>query len=675
MNIYNEVSTIKGIGPKTAKMLNKCGINSILDLIVYFPREYEESYYCDSIENINESRKIVIKGSVKQIKKDIFLRKNLIISNVVFTNKNINFEAKWYNQPYVKNKFKINSEYILCGKLEVDKYKKCLMNPYIIESDEKFNKITPIYSLSDKLTNNFFIKTISSVLSSIKLVENLPTYIVEKYKLCSLDEAIRNMHMPKDFNLLREAKKRLKFQELFTYSLKLELIREYKNNGGISFKISDELKILKERIPFKLTEAQNRVVREILIDQKKDKPMNRLVQGDVGSGKTIIALIAIFNIIKNGYQAALMAPTEILAYQHYEEAKKLFRDFDINIEMLAGSTTIKNKKRIKDDLKKGKIDILIGTHALLEEDVEFENIGMIVTDEQHRFGVRQRNKLLNKNNKVDVLVMSATPIPRTLVLTLYGDLDISTINELPPGRKKVDTFCVNSKMRKRIYTFALKEIEKGAQVYIVCPLVEENDEIKAISVEKLYNELKENYFKDISLEILHGRMQQKIKDEIMENFKIGNIKAIISTTVIEVGVNVPNATIMIIENAERFGLSQLHQLRGRVGRGSKQSYCILVSDLKNEVSKKRMNILTSSNNGFFIAEEDLKLRGSGEIFGVNQHGENGLILSDIINDFEIFKYANKEAKNLIRSNDEKDIIIKNRIIDKLNQTSKYICFN
>ncbi|MFU0823923.1 ATP-dependent DNA helicase RecG [Clostridium sp.] len=678
MYIDDDISILKGVGPKTKETLNKCGIYTILDFVLYFPRDYEKITYCDDIEEAVENKKIVIRAAVIKINKDVKIKKNMIISTAVFRSNKSAFECKWFNQVYMKSKFKLKEEYFLSGNVELYKNKKILVNPVIVDPKNINLSIRPRYSLKGSLTNNFFVKTISSILNSIEIKENLPSQIIKKYNLCSLDEAIRNIHNPQKEELLKKAITRLKFQELFTYSLKLLMIKEYTNGNGISFSIVPELKLLKEKLPFTLTSAQSRVIREILIDEKKDKPMNRLVQGDVGSGKTIIALIALFNVVKNGYQGVLMAPTEILANQHYEEAKKIFKDFNLNIELLCGSTTDKNKKVIKEDLKLGNIDIIIGTHALLEDDVEFSNLGMVVTDEQHRFGVRQRTTLYNKNNNnnnIDVLVMSATPIPRTLALSIYGDLDVSTIDELPPGRKKVDTFYINKSQKKRVYSFALSEIQKGAQVYIVCPLVEENEKIKIASVEKLYEELKKSYFKDINIEILHGKMTTKLKDEIMEKFKNGDIKVLISTTVIEVGINVPNATIMIIENAERFGLSQLHQLRGRVGRGSKKSYCILISDLKGEISKKRMEIMTSSNDGFFIAEQDLKLRGTGEIFGLNQHGDDGLIIANLIEDSNLLRYANYEAKILINSNKKEDIFIKNQILKRLKNTSRYICFN
>lgn len=675
MNINDDITIIKGVGPKTKISLNRCGIFSIIDLILYFPRDYEFDSFFESVEEVKESKRITTKVLIVNIKKDVYIRKNLILSTVIIKNENLLLEAKWFNQPYIKNKIELNKEYILSGTLKIEKNKRMFINPEI-KNIEKYNCIIkPKYSLSFGISNNILYKLINEVLSKFKFVESLPDTILTKYNLCTLDQAIRNIHIPENEYMLKQSKKRLKFQELFSYCLKLEMLKKYRENQGISYKISPELKLLKEKLPYNLTSAQNRVIREVLIDEKRSSPMSRLVQGDVGSGKTIIALIALFNVIKNGYQGVLMAPTEILASQHFDEAKKLFYDFGVNIGLLIGSISKNEKNRIKEELKLGTIDIIIGTHALLEEDVEFFNLGIIVTDEQHRFGVGQRNRLQNKNSNVDVLVMSATPIPRTLALTMYGDLEISVINELPPGRSKIDTFCLEKNKRNLAYEFALREIKKGAQVYIVCPLVEENEDMKVISVEELFTELKEEYFNGIPIEMLYGKMPPKHKDIIIENFRDNKVKILVSTTVIEVGVNVPNATIMIIENAERFGLSQLHQLRGRVGRGNKKSYCILISDLKSEVSRKRMEIITKSNDGFYISEEDLKLRGSGEIFGMNQHGEDGFSIANLIDDFDILKIASNEAKILVKSDKEEDINIKNKIIAKLKETSKLICFN
>ena len=679
MNLREDIGSLKGVGEVTCKNLNRCCIFNILDLLLYFPRDYDIISSCSDLKG-NTEGKVMIDCKVNSIERDIRTKTGKIISTIVFENKNGLFKAKWFNQPYVKKKFKIDAEYRIAGKIQQYRGSSVITNPKVVSvnSNSKIEeKILPIYPLKSGITNNTFIKLISYVLTKVSIDENLPKWIITKYKLCSLDRAIRIIHNPVNFRELREGKKRLKFQELFTYSLKVLMLKECfrKNKKGVAFKIAPELIELKNKLPYKLTKAQNKVIREILIDEKREVPMNRLLQGDVGSGKTVVALIAIFNVVKNGYQAVLMAPTEILAQQHYEEATKLLEGFDVGIELLCGSVTPKNKDEIKEKLKMGEIDIIIGTHALIEDNVEFKNIGIVVTDEQHRFGVMQRSKLVNKGDHVDTLIMTATPIPRTLSLYLYGDLNVSTIDELPPGRQKIDTYYRDKNSRDKVYKFALEEIKRGRQVYVVCPLVEENEELDLSSVEDMYEELKEKYFKNIQIDILYGKMQPKLKEEKMNKFKNGEIKAIISTTVIEVGINVPNATVMIIENAERFGLAQLHQLRGRVGRGSYKSYCILIADIKNDIIRKRMEIMRSSNDGFFIAEQDLKIRGSGEIFGFRQHGEDGLVFSNLVEDINVLKEANWEAKRLLASKDEEDIRIKEEILNNLERTSKFISFN
>ncbi|URZ06561.1 ATP-dependent DNA helicase RecG [Clostridium felsineum] len=678
MNINEDIGKLKGVGPKTALKLNKCGIFTILDLLLYFPRDYENLSLLSDISKVEDGQKVVVKCRPLRLMSQFRSKSGKIVTKILFSDGENNFYGIWFNQPYIKNKFNFNETYTIMGKVKKTKSEITINNP-IQTKDEGLSdeKIVPKYALSGTLKNTFFIRLIFELLQSIKIEENMPEWVIKKYAFHSLDMALREIHSPNNLVELRESNKRLKFQELFTYSLKVLILKEYlkKNNRGFPFKIAKELVSLKESLPFKLTEAQNLVIRDILKDEKRPQAMNRLVQGDVGSGKTIVALIAIFNVIKNGFQAVLMAPTEILAKQHLESASALFKNFDIKIGLLTGSVTEKNKKIIKEKLKEGEIDLIIGTHALIEDNVEFKNLGIVVTDELHRFGVMQRNRLFNKGNNIDVLVMTATPIPRTLALYLYGDLDVSIIDTLPPGRKEVKTLSIKKSNKDKAYNFALKEIKSGRQVYVVCPLVEENEKLELTSVEKLYNELKKEYFKDISVEMLHGKMPPKEKNVIMERFKNKETTVLVSTTVIEVGVNVPNASVMIIEDAQRFGLAQLHQLRGRVGRGEYQSYCMLVCDIKSKIAEKRMEIMCSSNDGFYISEEDFKLRGSGEVFGIRQSGDDGLILSDIIQDIGILKEANSAAKKLIKSTVESDIVIKKSIIKSLKSTSKYICFN
>ncbi len=677
MNIYSSVTAIKGVGPKMAEKLGQCGIYSVLDLLLYFPRDYESIFIVDDLNDIKGKEKVILEVEVDRILPDIRTKTRKVMTTIRFSHNGILIKGLWFNQPYVKTGFKVGSKYVINGKLEKQGREFVIMNAVIMRNTTaESSDIMAKYSLKDDISNTFINKIVTEVLNLVTIEENLPQWIVKEQQFISLNEAIRNIHNPKSLRLLDEARRRLKFQELFTYSLKLIALKNRNlSSKGISFNISSELKEFKKKLPFTLTEAQTRTVREILRDQKSSAPMNRLVQGDVGSGKTIVALIALFNVVMNGYQGAMMAPTEILAKQHFYEAEKLYKDFNIKVELLTGSTTEKNKGIIKERLAKGEIDIIIGTHALIEDNVVFNNLGLIITDEQHRFGVGQRTKLGNKREDIDVLVMSATPIPRTLCLYMYGDLDVSIIDTLPPGRKPIDTYYLSMEEKSRVYNFALQEIAKGRQVYVVCPLVEENEDMKLSSVESLYEELKKSYFKSVEIAILHGKMSNKDKNFIMGEFKAGRIKVLISTTVIEVGVNVPNATMMIIENAERFGLSQLHQLRGRVGRGDFKSYCVLVANIKSETTKRRMEIMKRSSDGFYIAEQDLQLRGSGEMFGMRQSGDNGLILSDLSEDFQLFKLANVEAKKFFDKKDEENQRILKEIIMNLERSTKYICFN
>lgn len=673
MNVYDDISVIKGVGPKVKENLNHCLIFNIMDLILYFPRDYE-------IINADKDGKNTYKCKVLKINKDIRTKTSKILTTIVFENNGNIIKGKWFNQPYIKNSFIIGNEYTLLGKMQEFKGEISLINPKIVDNNTyQIGKeiIIPIYSLKGSITSKTISKLINEVLNKLTLEENMPKLILDKYNFFSLQDAINQLHFPKDLTSLKNARNRLKYQELFTFSLKLAAMKELNKNEseGIPFKITDEMKKVTEVLNYELTKAQRRVLRDILTDQKKPVPMNRLLQGDVGSGKTIVALISILNVIKNGYQAVLMAPTEILAQQHYIEAQSFFKSFSVKTSLLCGSTTAKNKKLIKEEIKTGEIQLIIGTHALLEEDVSFKNLGLVVTDEQHRFGVMQRTMLINKDKSVDKLVMTATPIPRTLSLLIYGDLSPSIIDELPPGRKKVDTHVFEENKRNDLYKFALKEVTAGRQVYVVCPLIQDNKDINLNSVELIYNELKNNYFKNVEIGILHGKMNSKEKEEIMTKFKDNKIKLIVSTTVIEVGVNVPNATIMIIENADRFGLAQLHQLRGRVGRGSFKSYCMLVSYSQSNISKKRLEILKNSNDGFYIAEEDLKIRGGGEIFGFKQHGENGFLIANLIDDVSLLRAAHKDAEELFKSCDPKDLKVKDEFIKKIEKNSNYICFN
>lgn len=677
INIYDDIGLVKGVGPKLKERLNKVGIFTVLDLLLYFPRDYEFLNDDISLNGDTSDEKAILKCKAKSYGSSIRTRNGKTLTTINFTYNNLKVIGKWFNQPYIKRNFILGNEYNLMGKFKKVNNTLEVINPLIPCKEANKSEILPIYTLKNGLTNKILVKLINEILKNMIIKENLPDEIVKKYKLISLDKAIRSIHFPAGRGELQSAINRLKFQELFTYSLKIIMMKAHikKENSGISFKMSPLLKDLKESLPYTLTNAQSRTLREILLDQKRNIAMNRLVQGDVGSGKTLVALISMFNVYMNGYQTVLMAPTEILANQHYAEAKKYLDKFGVDIELLTGSTKEKEKKRIKEKIASGKEIMLIGTHAVIQDDVELNNLGLVVTDEQHRFGVEQRSRLINKNKRADVLVMTATPIPRTLSLYLYSDLDISIIDELPPGRKPIDTMLVDMNQRMKAYNFALKEVEKGRQFYIVSPLIEENEKLNLNSVEKIYEEFKNGIFKDIRIEILHGKMAGKDKDKIINTFKNGEIKGIISTTVIEVGVNVPNSTMMIIENAERFGLAQLHQLRGRVGRGEHKSYCILIANTKNDITRRRMEIMTESSDGFYIAEEDLKLRGAGEVFGMRQHGDEGFILANVVDDINILKCANHEAKLIVNNINEDNKKLCTEIMRGIERNSRYICFN
>lgn len=677
MDIYSSISTLKGVGPKATEKLNRCGIFNILDILLYFPRDYDFIEGNVEFKTIDGEEKLILLCEVKAFKRDVRTKNGKLLTTIDFQYGEHKVTAKWFNQPYVKNNFQKGSQYNLMGKFKRVGNMLEIVGPVIACGEAISNEIVPKYPLKGDISNKLFEKLINTILAQMNIKENLPQDILDKYKLVSLDSAIRSIHFPENKDMLEKAKTRLKFQELFTYSLKLLLLKYQlkKNSNGIKFEWVDELKVFKESLPFPLTNAQTKVVRDILRDQKSQCPMNRLIQGDVGSGKTIVALIAIFNVIKNNYQSVLMAPTEILATQHYEEAKKVYSQFNIEIELLTGGTSIKEKKRIKERIRGNEPILVIGTHALFQEDVEFGRLGLIITDEQHRFGVEQRSRLMNKGNKADCIVMTATPIPRTLALYLYSDLDVSVIDELPPGRKKIDTRYYEDSKRDIAYELAYDEIKKGRQVYIVCPLIEEDEKEQLNSVETLYEKLTSTIFKNLRVEILHGKMKGNEKDDIIKRFKNHESDVLISTTVIEVGVNVPNASVMIVENAERFGLAQLHQLRGRVGRGQYESYCVLIAKAKSNITKKRMMIMTESSDGFLISEQDLKLRGAGEMFGRKQSGDAGFALANLYEDINILRCAKQEAVNIIKDDSTVNRELVNEISRNLQRSSKYICFN
>ncbi len=513
-------------------------------------------------------------------------------------------------------------------------------------------RIVPVYPLTSGISQKVLRSLIKTTLDAVKtqLPEFLPLDMRKKYMLCERNFAISNIHFPENDESFFIARKRLVFEELFVLQTALFILKgTAKRNDGIVFKTKGISEESEKAFGFGFTKAQKKVIAEICSDVSKGIPMNRLIQGDVGSGKTAVAMTAALMAVKNGYQAALMAPTEVLASQHYESFKEFFDKFGIKVCLLKGSLKKKEKEAVKELISTGEADVIVGTHAIIQEDVEFKKLGLVITDEQHRFGVKQRNVLSEKGINAHVMVMTATPIPRTLALILYGDLDVSVIDELPPGRQHIDTFAVNSSYHQRAYGFIRKEVENGRQAYMVCPMIEENDAIEAKSVMQMIDEVSQTDFKGLSVAVLHGKMKADEKERIMKDFAENKIQILISTTVIEVGINVPNATIMLIENAERFGLSQLHQLRGRVGRGKYQSYCILVTDSKSEVTKERMKVMKKTNDGFEISETDLKLRGPGEFFGTRQHGVPQLKIANLYKDADILSQAQAAAKELNRN--------------------------
>ena len=569
---------------------------------------------------------------------------------------------------------KFGHRYKFYGKISNTYGKITISSPVFDEEgkDSNTGKIIPIYPLTYQLSQNVLRKIIENGLKEVQnqLRETLPSYILEDYNLQGINEATQKIHFPKNFDEFNIARKRLVFEELLSTQLALlELKNSYlTEEKGIQFSKDAKISDIINKLPFKLTKAQLRVIEEIDTNMESEKPMNRLLQGDVGSGKTVVAMCAAYKAVKSGYQAAIMAPTAILATQHLENFKNILEEMGIKVELLISGITKKNKEGILERLKNGDIDILIGTHAIIEENVIFKNLGLVVTDEQHRFGVKQRTKIAEKGKNPDVLVMTATPIPRTLALILYGDLDISIIDELPPNRKKIETFAVSKKLEQRVDSFIQKQIEEGRQAYIVCPLVEENEEMDLQSVQKLYEKYKTEVFPQYKVEYIHGKMKAKEKDEIMAKFKQHEIDILISTTVIEVGVDVPNANIMVIEDAERFGLAALHQLRGRVGRGQYQSYCILKYEGKGETVRKRMKVMCETNDGFIISEKDLELRGSGDFFGTMQHGLPEFKIANLFEDMNILKLVQSVAIRIIEDDPklekEKNRLLKDLIRDK-----------
>ena len=658
MDLNNDVKYIKGVGPNRVVLLNKLGIYTLKDLITYYPRDYEDRSIPKLINEVLDGEEVLIKGFAISKMLELKIRKNLTIYKLIIRDETGPCTITWYNQPYLKKFFIVGNEYSFYGKISKKGNRVEMNSPVFdnIETQKNTGKIVPIYPLTYNLSQNTIRQIIENGLNEVEdeLQETIPEYLRKEYNLININNAIHNIHFPQEFSDFKKARTRLVFEELLDLQLALLSLKNKYTQEKVGIKFDKNIKISNviNELPFELTHAQLKVLEEIDTNMESEKTMNRLLQGDVGSGKTIVSIIATYKAVKSGYQVAVMAPTAILASQHLESFTEVLSKYGIKCELLVSSITKKKKDEILEKLQSGEIDVLIGTHAILEDNVIFKNLGLVVTDEQHRFGVRQRSTIAAKGNNPDVLVMTATPIPRTLALILYGDLDISIIDELPPNRKKIETYAVTKSMTERVNNFIKKQINEGRQIYVVCPLVEENEEIKANSVIELAEEYKNKVFKDYKVEYIHGKMRPKEKDEIMQKFKDGEIDILISTTVIEVGVNVPNSSTMIVENAERFGLAQLHQLRGRVGRGEYQSYCILKYNSGSDVVRERMKIMQDTNNGFIIAEKDLELRGSGEFFGTKQHGLPEFKIANLFEDMPILQTVNVVANRIISEDPE-----------------------
>lgn len=651
--LQQSVRVLHGAGEKRAKALEKLEIFTLFDLISHFPRDYEDRTRMKTIRELHEDESACVEAMVASEPELRRIRKGLDITRVRVVDETGGMTLTFFNQSYIKDSLVLGESYVFFGKVSRNSGKLSMQNPEFekIGSQIKTGRIVPVYPLTSGITRNMLAAYIREAMNLALpcLVDPIPETYRHEHKLAHQSFSYKNIHYPENMNSLAAAQKRLIFEELLIFSIGLGLLKNRRAPmQGIAMP-NVSLSPFFESLPFTLTGAQSRAIEDAIGDMQKNRPMNRLVQGDVGSGKTMVAAACAYFAAKAGYQSALMAPTEILARQHAETLTPLLENAGLRVEKLLGSTTAAQKRKIKEALACGEIDIIIGTHALISDDVAFSRLGLVITDEQHRFGVGQRSALTAKGENPHLLVMSATPIPRTLALILYGDLDVSIIDELPPGRQPIRTVAVNEKKRAQAYSFMAGELSKGRQIYIVCPLVEENDELELKSVEQYAKKLAENIFPTSNVAFLHGKMKARDKEEIMRRFSENEIQILVSTTVIEVGVNVPNATVMAVENAERFGLSQLHQLRGRVGRGEHQSYCILFSDTDGEIAKKRLAVLCKTNDGFIISEEDLKLRGPGDFFGTKQHGVPDLKIADLARDISILREAQSVAQRILEN--------------------------
>ncbi len=650
MEFNASIKYLKGVGEKRAAMLGKLGIRTLWDLLTFYPRVYEDWSNIVSIKDAALNENVCIKAIAGMRCREHRIRKGMTLYKTEVTDGESLIDITFFNNKYAAEKIEQGKEYLFFGKITGKGYYRSMTSPEFVEFSGE-GRMRPIYPQTAGMNSRAIeklVKTAFEVCADFK--DPLPEDIRNTYCLMSLEQALRNIHFPESKDLLSEARRRLIFEELFLLELGLMRLKTKSRQADAIPMPIDYTQEFFGVLPFELTGAQKRAISQAAEDMALEVPMNRLLQGDVGSGKTAVSAALIYNCTKNGFQSALMAPTEVLAVQHYKTLAKMFENTDISIALLTGSTPAAEKKKIKAALKSGEIDLAVGTHALIQKDVEFQSLALAVTDEQHRFGVNQRGSLSSKGKNPHTLVMSATPIPRTLALIIYGDLDLSILDEMPKGRQKIETFLVNSEIRERAYGYVKKHLCQGMQGYIVCALVAESEESELTAATELYKELADGFFKGFRVGLLHGKMKAVEKKAVMESFASGETQLLVSTTVIEVGIDVPNAVIMVIENAERFGLSQLHQLRGRIGRGTEKSTCIMISDAQNAETERRLKILASTADGFKIADEDLKLRGPGDFFGSRQHGLPEMKIADMMTDGEAIRETHAAAEKLLKKN-------------------------
>ncbi|EOT40620.1 ATP-dependent DNA helicase RecG [Enterococcus columbae] len=652
MQLSDAVTNLPGVGAKRAESLQSLGITTIEQLLTHYPFRYED-IKARALTEIQDQEKVTLRGIV--VSPAVLSRFGYKKSRLQFRmmQEHDVFQVSFFNQPFLKEKIILSEEIAVYGKW--DAKKKSLTGMKILSSGQQ-EEFAPIYHVNKSIRQTTLIQLIKAALEKYGdwIEENLPQSLLQKYRLLSRKEAIYAMHFPKDMQAHHQAKRRIIFEEFFIFQMQIQGLKyaEKSEKHGLMLAYdNDKLKAFIAQLPFELTAAQKRVTNEICRDMLSKKHMQRLLQGDVGSGKTVVAAICMYAAVTAGFQSALMVPTEILAQQHYQSLQQLFANTPVKIALLTGSTKAKEREQLLPQLKAGEIDIIVGTHALIQDEVDFSHLGLVITDEQHRFGVNQRKILREKGWRPDVLFMTATPIPRTLAITAYGEMDVSIIDELPAGRIPIETRWVLPKQLTATLDWAKSELAKGHQMYVICPLIEESEALDVENALKIYHELSQFYDPTYQVGLLHGRMKNAEKEAIMQQFKEKELQILVSTTVIEVGVNVPNATIMLIIDADRFGLAQLHQLRGRVGRGSQASYCILLANPKNEMGKERMKIMTETNNGFVLSEKDLALRGPGEVFGQRQSGIPLFGFADIVNDAHILEVAQQEAQAIWQIND------------------------